>query len=233
MVPHVFVSLIVCVLIIPIVGCSTAAQREEARMVTVITDSVASARTCLEAIADNPEYSSLKSKTIMDANARSVPLQMRNDKTFPTKQEILLIYNVHGEKQDCRKILLDGASKVHPVVLLTFIEGFAASDKLTAQLTGGQLTWGQYNEGLQDLLTQTQEKLIKASVLVGSQLQRQHQAELAQRQRAAEAAMKAALQQWSYQQQQIALQQQAIQAASRSRTINCRRFGDTLQCTGN
>jgi hypothetical protein len=73
------------------------------------------------------------------------------------------VYKAYGETQDCRKIQLDGASNTHPLIVLTLVEGFAASDKIWAQLTAGRLTWGQFNERRQDILTQTREKMIQAN----------------------------------------------------------------------
>jgi hypothetical protein len=92
-------------------------------------------------------------------------------------------------------------------------------------MTSGKLTWGQFNQGRRDITTQTQGKLVQANMQIGSQLQNQHQYEVQQRQRAAEA-----FAQWSYQQQQLNQQQQMINAVNRPRTINCDYFGNTAQC---
>jgi hypothetical protein len=181
-------------------------------------------RACIQKAADKPEYAPLKSKTVLSLDSQ-IPLQMLNDKTSPNKQEIALLYRVYGDLQDCRKIFLDGASKTHPLILLTLVEGYANSNKLWAQTTAGRLTWGQFNEGRKDNLTQNQQKMVQANMQISSQLQNQHQSEMEQRQRAA-----AAFQQWAAQQQQMALQQQAIDAANRSRTINCTYSGNTAQC---
>jgi hypothetical protein len=149
---------------------------------------------------------------------------MLNDKTSPTKQEVALLYEVYGELQDCRKIILEGAAKMHPLYMLTLVEGYSASDKLWTDMTAGRLTWGTFNEGRKNIATQIQAKLILADGQVSAQLQNQHQFEVQQRQRAAEA-----FQQWSYQQQVIANQQRAINAMNQPRTINCNYFGNTAQ----
>jgi hypothetical protein len=214
------------VLLLSLAGCSTAAQREAARIQSVGADAKTASDACFENVANNADYAPLKSKTAL--NSPQYSLQMLNDKTSPSKQEISLLYRVYEDNQECRKIVLDGASKMHPLVLLAYVDTFSESDKLWAGATAGRLTWGQFNQGRKDLSTQAQEKLIQANAQIGSQLQNQNQAELAQRQRAA-----AAFQQWSYQQQQLAVQRQAIAAANRPRTINCDYFGNTAQCTSN
>jgi hypothetical protein len=131
---------------------------------------------------------------ISDFADTKFPLQMLNDKTSPTKQEIALLYDIYGEMQDCRKIALDGVAKMHSLYLLTLVEAYSASDKLWADVTAGRLTWGAFNEARRNNVTHFQAKLIQADTQVSSQLQNQHQVEVQQRQRAAEA-----FQQWSYQ----------------------------------
>jgi hypothetical protein len=207
-----------------LVGCSTGAQREAGRMQAISTETAASGQACIQNVADKPEYASLKSKTVLSPDPQFT-LQMLNDKSSPNKQEISLLYRVYGDLQDCRKILLDGASKIHPLLLFTLVEGYADIDKLWAQTTGGGLTWGQFNESRKAYGTRFQQKFIQANMQIASQLQNQHQSEMDQRQRAA-----AAFRQWADQQQQMALQQQAIDAANRSRTINCTYSGNTAQC---
>jgi hypothetical protein len=224
---RVFLPLAICAIVLSIGGCSTGAQREAARMQATAAESNASGQDCFQHIADNPDYTPLKFKTSLDFNPQ-YSLQMLNDKTSPNKQEISLLYRVYGDIQECRKIALDGASKTHPLILLTYVETFSESDKIWSQATGGRLTWGQFNEGRKNVTTQAQKQMIQANAQIGSQLQNEHQGELAQRQRAA-----AAFQQWAYQQQQIAVQQQAIAAANRPRMINCDYYGNTAQCTSN
>lgn len=196
-------------------------------MQAVSAETSATGQACIQNISDNPVYAPLKLKTSLDFNPQ-YSLQMLNDKASPNKQEISLLYRVYGDIQECRKIALDGASKTHPLILLTYVETFSDSDKLWAQVTAGRLTWGQFNQGRKDITTQGQEKMIQANAQIGSQLQNQNQAELEQRQRAA-----AAFQQWTHQQQQIAVQQQAVAAANRPRVINCDYYGNSAQCTSN
>ena len=212
---RVFLPFFVCAIALSLAACSTGAQREAARMQTVATEASSSGQECLQSIADNPEYAPIKAKTLLAPNTQ-YSLQMLNDQTSPTKPEISLLYRVYGNIQECRKILLDGASKTHPLILLTYVESFSDSDKIWAQATAGRLTWGQFNEARKNVMTQAQEKTIQANAQIGSQLQNQHQGELEQRQRAA-----AAFQQWAYQQQQLSLQRQAIAAANRPAVINC------------
>jgi hypothetical protein len=215
------------VMAIPLVACGTGAQMESARMHEAAANMLTSSKPCFEAISQNPEYQPLSAKVNLGFDT-TVPLRMLNDQSRPTKREIDLLYKVYDEVQQCRKIELEGVSKIHPLALSVYVETYAESDKLWAEATTGKLTWGQFNRGRQDIKVRAQQKTTQANAQVASQLQNQHQFEIEQRQRAA-----AAFQQWAYQQQALAVQQQAINAANRPRTINCNYYGSTATCNSN
>jgi len=207
-----------------VAGC-TGAQMEAQRMQKVGAETVATGKACIEAITENPDYSSLKTKLYL-ANDLQFPLEMLSDKRLPTKQDIALLYKVHADVQECRKGMLDGAAKMHPMIMLTLVESFAASDKVWAEATDGRMAWGKFNEARKDIMVQQQERMVQANAQITAQLQNQHQFELEQRARAAEA-----MQQWAYQQQQLAQQQQVVNAMNRPQVINCNYFGSTASCT--
>jgi len=178
---------------------------------------------CNDAIANNETYAPIAAKTNVKAGPYS--LKMVTDATRPTKKEVELIYQVHTEMQECRKLLLGGAARYHPSVVTVLIDGFAESDALLAQLVTAKLTWGQFNQAMQDLDAKNKAKMTQANAQIASQMANQQQFELDQRQRAS-----TAIQHWAYQQQVLANQQQAINSMNQSRTINCNYVGDTLQC---
>jgi hypothetical protein len=138
---------------------------------------------------------------------------------------VALLYKLHGEKQTCRQITLDAAGRAHPLRMVVFVEQFAASDKLWADIATGKSTWAEFNQGLKEIGVAAQGKMAQADVQIVTGLANQHMGEIAQRQRAA-----AAFQQWAYQQQVLYQQQQAINAINSPRTINCNYFGNTARC---
>jgi hypothetical protein len=181
----------ICAIVLTVAGCGgtvTGAQQEVARMQSVAAEYKASGDACVQNIAGNPDYAPLKAKTSLDAPPQ-FSLQMLNDKTSPNKQEVSLLYRVYGDSQGCHKIFLDGAANMHPLILSVLVENYSNSDKLWAQVTAGGLTWGQFNQGRKDLFAQGQEKLAQANAQIGSQLQSENQAELAQQQQARAAAI--------------------------------------------
>ena len=159
-------------------------------MQKVAAETRATGRDCSQKIIENPEYQNIKTKIYLGPDDQ-FPLQMLTDTSRPTKEDIKVLYKIYGDTQDCRKIILDGAAKTHPLVLLTLIGSYAESDKLWAEATSGKLSWGAFNQRRKEILTQLQTNMVQAEVQIASQLQNQHQFEdREQRQRAA-AAMQA------------------------------------------
>jgi len=167
---------------------STGAQQEVARIQSVSAEYGAAGTACVQKIANNPDYASLKAKTPLDTPPQ-FSLEMLNDKSSPNKKEISLLYRVYGDRQQCNKIFLDGAAEVSPLLQSVLVENYSDADKLWAQATVGRLTWGQFNQDRKDLTTQGQQREIQASTQINSQLQSQNQAELAQQQQARAAAI--------------------------------------------
>jgi hypothetical protein len=216
---------IVAIAILAVSGC-TAAQVESSRMQKVVAETKTSGQACTQTISNNPQYAPLASKTALGTDQYS--LEMLTNKSIPSKSEIALIYKLYGDIQGCRRIILDGLSKVHPLAVAPAIESFNESDKLWAELASGKLTWGKFNEDRKTGATQLTLKLNQAGQQIDAQLQNQHQLEIEQRQQAA-----AAIQQWSYQQQALANQRAAINAANRPIMTNCNYTGTTANCTSN
>jgi hypothetical protein len=209
-------------------GCSTGAQRELARMQTVQADSAAAYNQCADPVFQNPEYSGITKKTHLSTNDPNFPLEMLNDTTLPSKEQTKNIYAIYGDIQPCRQIILDAASKTSPLLVLTWVQTFSKIDQLWADFAKGKMTWGKFNTDRKAIYEDNKVRLVQASMQINGQLQSQHQSEIEQRQRAAEA-----FSQWAAQQQAFALQQQAINAANRPRVINCNYFGNTATCNSN
>jgi hypothetical protein len=184
-------------------------------------------------VAENPEYNSIKTKLYFGADNRP-PLEMLTDKSHPTKDQIKLLYKIRDDAQRCRKILLEGPAKTHPLILLTLVNSFTESDKLWVEATGGKLAWGTFNQRRKDISTQAEANLAQADTQIASQAESRNenrsQLDLEQRQRAT-----ASMEQWAHQQQILANQQQAIFGDSQPRIamISCSYYGsgNTATCS--
>ena len=177
-----------CAVALSVAGCSTGAQQEATHLKSVAGEYKAESDACNQKIADNPEYSPLKSKTVVDG-AQQFTLQMLNDKTSPNKRDISLLNRLYGDYQECRKFFMESVSQTLPLSVNAFVELSSDTDKLWVQATAGRLTWSQFNQGRKDLVTRKQEELNQATAQVNSQLQQANQAELAQRRQAVSAGL--------------------------------------------
>ena len=192
------VRLAISAVALSVAGCGTygnyssGAQQEADHIQSVSAQYGSASQYCNQKIADNPDYAPLKAKTSLDTPPQFT-LQMLNDKTSPNKKEISLLYRVYGDRQQCRKIYLDGAAQMSPLLLNVLVENYSDGDKLWAQATAGRLTWGQFNQSRKDINTQGQQREIQVTAQINSQLQQQHQAELAQQQLAQQQARAAAI----------------------------------------
>src|SRR5215468_5049848 len=105
-------------------GCGTAAPVEptQAQKAAAPAPQVARMAAAGESCAAKPyskrRYAGLAKKMYLDTDLnRSMPVQYLTDEAKPTKAEIADLYRLHAEVQACRKVLLDAASKVHPLIL--------------------------------------------------------------------------------------------------------------------
>jgi hypothetical protein len=215
-------------ILLSVAACSTVAQREATRMNDAFAQADIQSTSCTNSVYSNPDYAQIGKKLYFVTGSPSpqFPLQYLTDQSKPTKSEIALLYKLYGDIQGCRKIELEGIAKANPLVVTALISEYSTADRIWTDAVTGKLTWGKFNELRKALLADFQVNLAEVKAKINAELQNEHQFEIEQRQRAV-----AAMQQWTYQQQQLRQNQEAINAADRSRTINCNYYGDTMRCT--
>jgi hypothetical protein len=147
-------------------------------------------------------------------------IDQRMDNSIPTPAEVQALLALHREGiEPCRKIALDGATKIHPVLPGILAEAYANGDANYVKLAKREETWGEYVTAEDQINRSAKAKLAQAEQQVVGRLQASHTQELQRRQAAA-----AALAQWGYQQQVIAAMNRPVQT-------NCTRFYNTVNCT--
>jgi hypothetical protein len=223
----------ICAVCLTVLGCITGGQKESTRNQRAAAEPTSLGLDCAQRVAENPQYEGIKTKLYFGADNQP-PLEMLADKSHPTKEQIKLLYEIRDDVQRCRKILLEGPAKTHPVILSALLNSFTESDKLWADAAGGKLAWGTFNQRRKDISAQAETNVRQADTQIASQAQsrneNQSQLDSEQRQRAT-----AAIEQWAHQQQILTNQQQAIFAGSQPRitTISCKYYGngDTVTCS--
>ena len=212
-------------------GCSTAVPVEPVQAQTTAAPApqmprMAAAGESCSAKPYAKRYANLARKMYLDPDLdRSMPVEYLTDESKPTQTEIADLYRLYADVQACRKILLDAAAKVHPLILTALIESFSENDRVWAAAAAGKLTWGQFNEARERLALQATVKMTEVEGQIDSQLQGRDRLEVQQRQRAA-----AAMEQWTSQQQQLYRQHRVADAARQPHLINCNYAGDAANC---
>jgi hypothetical protein len=109
--PPIFVTLAIAL------SSCTGAQMEARRMTTTANETVAAKNACTQSILENKDYQAILTKVyVMIDPSLEPPLAMLADKSIPTKQELRILYRLHDDMLECRKIHLDGSSKVSPLI---------------------------------------------------------------------------------------------------------------------
>ena len=232
-----FVGSICAILAVWLSGCGTAVPVEPVQAEKAVVPAPAPApqtaqmaaagESCTGQPYSRRRYARLAKRMYLDPDLnRSMPVQYLTDDAKPTRAEIADLYRLHAEVQACRKVLLDAASKAHPLILTALIESFAENDRVWTQAAAGKLTWGQFNEARERLALQATAKMTEVEGQIDSQVHGRARFEAQQRQRAA-----AAMEQWTSQQQQLYRRDRMADAARQPRMINCDFSGDAANCT--
>jgi hypothetical protein len=209
------ITLIACAFLLA--GCATAAQRQYQAIVTGNKALGDEAKACTAAVYNAPEAAPLRPHVPLDA--REATLAQLSDPAFATGPEIAAIELLHPRVKACQKAVLDGLANTTPGAVPILARAYSANDDDTILLIQRKLSWGDRVKRGRDRALATQEALQAEGQRIVSGLEHQHEAEIAQRQRAAEA-----LAQW-------AQTQQLINAANRPVITNCNQFGNMLNCT--
>lgn len=197
-------------------ACGTQPQRQFQSMRTKNQENLLQFRACVDAVHNLPEYALLRPH--VPPSIQSTTLDQLSDKSFATPEEAQAIFATHPSLQQCRKSFLDGVAKSEPSVVPILVASYNKADDAAIGLAQRKISWGDYTHRLRDNASETQATLQVEDRRVVSGLKEEHEAELARRERAAEA-----IAAW-------AQTQQLINAANRPVITNCNRFGNMVNC---
>ena len=199
-----------------VTGCATQAQRQFQAIKSDNAKALADLTACATTVYNSPDNAPIRAH--LPLNVADVSLQQLSDASLATPAEIQAIFAVHPQVRECRKALLTSLSESEPAVVPPLITSYNKADDDIVALTQRKLSWGEYVHRWRDRVAETREAIEAADHQVVAELKEEHQAEIAQRQRAAEA-----LAQW-------ARTQELINAANRPVVTNCSGFGNMVNC---
>lgn len=216
--------------VLPLVACSTQAQRQASHLQESIQAAQAEGQTCIDKALKHPAVMALRSKTNITG---PLSLTQRADPSYANEEEIskLLIWDQLA--RPCREILVKGITKTAPSLAMVDVNTFEQADNLKLLLIKKKITWGEYNKRRSELMRTHQAERLRAWNNISGKLQTAHLSELQQRRQVA-----AMLQKWNYQQQQLANQRALINALNRPVVVqrkpvqtSCYRTGNAVDCT--
>jgi hypothetical protein len=202
--------------VVALSGCATQAQMQFEVIKTGKQAIGAQLKICLDAVRKSPELASLQTHPLLDKG--TVTLQQLSDQSLATPTEVQAILAVHPRMKQCANAAINGVAQTEPSVAPILTAAFARDEDDVLALTQRKITWGDYARRDRDRTNETKAAFQAGEQQIVAGLQREHQAEMAERQRAADA-----LAEW-------ALTQQMINAANRPVVTNCNAFGNMVNC---
>ncbi len=239
-------TVLLALLVLPVLaGCATQAQRQYEQNIHNYNAALTSWQNCKKPIKESPVAHRLREILILD-NDDPRTVEKLALKRYVTEQEAKDIIDYLARMRPCRKLSIEGFSKVHPEYVATLARLYSEVD--AAKVINHELTIGVANQRIVDRGNQVSVEFSQIGQRIESQLNQAHQYELAQRRIAQQE-----LQKWNYQQQVLAnqrralanqqqinsnnLMNQTIQSLNMNRnrnrftTTNCTYWGNTLNCT--
>lgn len=207
---------VVCFLVATLAACATGAQRQYQGIRENSSAAGQQLRTCARAVYDAPSYEPLRRHIPFDA--REATLQQMTDTAFVTDAEIALILDTHPQLQACRQAYIDRIGQATPSMVPIFAGFLTKTEHSLIDLIQKKKPWGEHVRYVKEIFPEFQAQVAAEDQRIIAGLNQDHQAELAQRQRAAAAFS------------QYMQTQQIINSINRPVYTNCNRFGNTTNC---
>lgn len=199
-------------------GCATGAQRQAQQTGAGLQDIKAEAKACFAAVRSKPEYQPLLVHSPDLDSGQPTMAQLTNE-TLPSPSEARLVAASYDDASRCRNRILSALSGVRPDIVPILSNTYIEGSTVTALLVQRKITWAESARRGQSRLGEMRQRLAEADRQWITDLNASHQAEMAQRQAAANALM------------QMSAQQQMINAMNRPVVTNCFRTGGFVNCT--
>jgi hypothetical protein len=183
-------------LLLLVCGCATQAQRQFQAISTNNKATSEQIQVCATSVYNSPEAASLRPH--IPLKPFDATLEQMSDSSVANDQEINAILTVHPRTQESRKVYLSELSQSTPSLVPIYVATYNKNEDNILALIQKKLTWGEFVKQQRDAATDAQRALQAEGQRIVAGLKQDHQAEIEQRQRAAEA-----VSQWAQTQQMI------------------------------
>jgi hypothetical protein len=210
--------------LLAVAGCATKAQQEVSRIGGVASADAPGIDACWAKVLKSPQHQALRGKMADYSDSPTLAMKINTDRA--TAGEAAQLLSLHQEYlSPCRKMAMESAGKVDPVIVAILAESYANTDVNYAKFVGREITWGEFVTENQALVTERRARLLAAGEKFQKNLKDSAPPDTSSQQQAA-----AALSNWTHR-QEILLGQQKTNSVNQPRVTSCRYDGSTLNCT--
>jgi|SRR5580704_2148297 hypothetical protein len=169
-----------------LLGCATTAQRQFQTIATNTRSASQTFQACVLALYNSPEVEPLRADLPSDPN-RATLAQLAN-RNFATDVEVRTILENHPKLQVCRRAFLDQISQTTPAFVPIFLATETSADNETINLIQKKIAWGEFLQRWKAISVEGTARLLAEDQRIVAGLEASHEAELARRQAAIQAA---------------------------------------------
>ncbi len=209
-------ALVVVVAMGMVGACATHAQMQGQAIKANNQSAVQQLNACVARIYNSPGYDLLRPHGPL--KIQNATIEQMTDGHLATDAEINAVLAEHPKVQACRQSFLDQISQTTPSIVPIFASYLTRNEDSLIDLVKRKISWGDYIRGAKDRFPEMQAELTAEYQRINQGLYQQNQAELAQRQAAANALS------------QYVQTQQMINALNRPVITNCTQFGYNTNC---
>jgi hypothetical protein len=168
-------------LLFGLAACTTAAEREVARMNQATTMALAEMAQCSARAEASGPYRQLRAK-LPPVDGTLPPAALLADRSRPTAAEAALLVELHaGYIAPCRKLVIERLGAINPAFAEVAARNFADADAEYAKLVQGQQSWGDYAQAFVRRRQAFTQAFSEAGERINRDLVRSHATELLQR----------------------------------------------------
>jgi hypothetical protein len=154
--------------VLAIGGCASTPPPEAARVHGIAATDAPAIDACWRKGLASPPHQALRAK--MGDHADSPTLAMKSNAQKATPQEATLLWSLQQDYlAPCRRMALESAAKVDPMIVAILTESYARADANTARLIARDITWGEFVSENQAIVTHRRAELLAA----GESMQRE------------------------------------------------------------
>lgn len=151
-------------------GCTSRTPPEAARIQDIAATDAPAIDACWRKVLTSPQHQALRDR--MGEHPDSPTASMKSNAARASPQEAVLLRSLQREHlTPCRRLALESAAKVHPVIVAILTDSYARADANMARLVNLDITWGEYVSENQAIVAHRRAELLAA----GESMQRDQQ----------------------------------------------------------